>query len=191
MIRALIFDCFGVLYRDNLSMLYDAVPLESHPAMQDIIHATDHGFLSRDEYYEKIAELAGITTADVQKIEQRQHQRDESMIAYTQTFKPEYKIGLLSNIDSGSMEKLFPEPQRSELFDVFVISGDIGIAKPTLEIFEIAATRLGLRPEECVMIDDLPKNVDAAKQVGMHGILFTTQYNLEQELETLLGVQRA
>ena len=191
MIRALIFDCFGVLYRDNLSMLYDAVPTESHPAMQDIIHATDHGFLSRDEYYEKIAELAGISITDVKAIELRQHQRDESMIAYTQTFKPEYKIGLLSNIDSGTMAKLFPEPKRSELFDAFVISGDVGIVKPTLEIFEIAAHRLGLLPEECVMIDDLPKNVDAAKQVGMHGVLFTTQRNLEQRLGELLGEQHA
>ncbi len=186
MIRALIFDCFGVLYRDNLSMLYDAVPQQSHKDLQDIVRATDHGFLSREEYYENIAELAGKTIADIQAIEQRQHQRDESMIAFTQTFKPEYKIGLLSNIDVGTIDRLFPEPQRSELFDAFVVSGEVGITKPTLAIFEITAAQLGLAPEECVMIDDLPRNVDSARQVGMHGVLFTTQRNLTQELARLL-----
>lgn len=167
-------------------MLYDAVPQQSHKDLQDIVRATDHGFLSREEYYENIAELAGKTIADIQAIEQRQHQRDESMIAFTQTFKPEYKIGLLSNIDVGTIDRLFPEPQRSELFDAFVVSGEVGITKPTLAIFEITAAQLGLAPEECVMIDDLPRNVDSARQVGMHGVLFTTQRNLTQELARLL-----
>ena len=186
MIRALIFDCFGVLYRDNLSMLYEAVPESAHGALQDIIRATDHGFLTRQEYYEEIADLASATTQDIQAIEQCQHQRDEAMIAYTQTFKPHYKIGLLSNIDAHSMEHMFPEPQRSELFDVFVISGEVGLTKPTAEIFQLAAVRLGLAPDECVMIDDLPKNVEGARVAGLHSILFTSQQQLQRDLSALL-----
>lgn len=188
-IRAVIFDCFGVLYRDNLSMLYDAVPIENHQALQDIIHATDHGFLSRQEYYEDIALLAGLTATDIQAIEARQHSRDEDMIAFTQMFKPKYRIGLLSNIDVDTMEKLFPEPHRSELFDAFVMSGEIGMTKPTIEIFEYAALQLGVEPEECVMIDDIEKNVEGARMAGMQAIQFTSRQQLEAELR-LLGVER-
>ena len=186
MIRAVIFDCFGVLYRDNLSLLYDAVPAEKYQALQDIIHATDHGYLTRDEYYSQVSELAGNTPEDIKAIERRQHSRDEDMIQFTQTLKPDYKIGLLSNIDHDTMERMFPEPMRSELFDMFVISGDIGITKPAAEIFHIAAEKLGLRPEECVMIDDLEKNVTGALMAGMQAIQFISRGQLETELSKLL-----
>jgi HAD superfamily hydrolase (TIGR01509 family) len=186
-IKAIIFDCFGVLYRDNISMLYDQVALEHHEKLKDIIRATDYGFLSREEYYRDIADLAGKTPEDIQAVEKKQHSRDEAMIAYSQTFRPDYKIGMLSNIDVGTMDKLFPEPMRSELFDVFIISGEVGITKPSTEIFELAAARLSLRPEECIMVDDLIKNVESANMVGMHGVLFTSQKQLHNDLERILS----
>jgi HAD superfamily hydrolase (TIGR01509 family) len=185
MIRAVIFDCFGVLYRDNLSMLYDAVPSAMHQDLQDIIHATDYGYLTRDEYYAQVSELANKSLEDIKDIERRQHSRDEDMIQFTQTLKPKYKIGLLSNIDHDTMQRMFPEPMRSRLFDAFVISGEVGVAKPAAEIFYIAARNLGLQPEECVMVDDLEKNVIGARMTGMYAIQFTSRLQLEKELSML------
>jgi epoxide hydrolase-like predicted phosphatase len=154
--------------------------------MQDIIHATDHGFLTREEYYSKIAELSGKTPEAIREIESRQHERDPEMIAFTQTFKPAYKIGMVSNIDSGSMDKLFPHPEREQLFDVFVVSGEVGITKPQPEIYELTAARLGVEPEECVMIDDLPNNVAGAQLAGMKGLVFSSRRQLEKDLKVLL-----
>ncbi len=187
MIQAIIFDCFGVLYRDNISMLYDTVPTDKRQALKDIIHATDHGFIDRDEYYAAIAELGGITSDQVREIERRQHSRDDDMVAYSQTFKPAYRVGLLSNIDVGTMERLFPEPERSQLFDVFVMSGELGVTKPSVRIFEIAAERLGLAPDECVMIDDIPDNIEGARLAGMYGIVFASRQQLMRDIEALLG----
>lgn len=186
MIKALIFDCFGVLYRDNLSLLYDIVPLEKHQQMQDIIHATDHGMLSRDEYYQGIAAIAGKSIEAIAEIDHRQHSRDEAMIELVKRYKAEYKIGFLSNIDSDTIHRLFPEPERSELFDAFVVSGEVGLTKPSLELFELTATRLDVEPEECLMIDDIPNNIDGATTVGMKGICFSSRLQLVQELNTLL-----
>jgi HAD superfamily hydrolase (TIGR01509 family) len=191
MIRALIFDCFGVLYRDNISMLYDTVRPEQYQDMQDIIHATDYGLLTREEYYTQIAALAGKTPDEIRQIESKQHSRDDEMIAYAQTLKSKYKVALLSNIDPDTMQRLFPEPQRSELFDAFIISGEVGITKPSPEIFAIAARKLGVLPEECLMIDDLLKNVEGARMAGMQAVLFTTRRQLEQDLPSLLAEQHA
>jgi putative hydrolase of the HAD superfamily len=174
MIKAILFDCFGVLYRDNLSMLYDTVAPDLYDEMQDIIHATDHGFLTREEYYSKIAELSGKTPEAIREIESRQHERDPEMIAFTQTFKPAYKIGMVSN------------PEREQLFDVFVVSGEVGITKPQPEIYELTAARLGVEPEECVMIDDLPNNVAGAQLAGMKGLVFSSRRQLEKDLKVLL-----
>ena len=186
MIRALIFDCFGVLYRDNLSMLYDVVPPEKHQELQDIIHATDHGFLSRVDYYQQIAAITGKSTEEIMRIDHRQHSRDEAMIELLRHYKSVYKIGLLSNIDTDTINRLFPKTERSELFDAFVISGEVGMTKPTPELFELAAVKLAVDPEECVMIDDMPKNIDGATMVGMKGICFSSRSQLVGELEKLL-----
>ncbi|MGK2896355.1 MAG: HAD-IA family hydrolase [Candidatus Saccharimonadales bacterium] len=186
MIRAIIFDCFGVLYRDNLSMLYDTVTPERYRELQDIIHATDHGFFTREEYYQKVAELSGRTSEDIRAIEQRQHERDPEMIAYTQTFRPTYKVGVLSNIDVDSMAKLFPDAERNELFDAFVMSGAVGYTKPMPEIFELAAARLGVEPEECIMIDDIPLNIEGAQAAGMKGLVFSSRRQLALDLARVL-----
>jgi FMN phosphatase YigB (HAD superfamily) len=46
------------------------------------------------------------------------------------------------------------------------------MAKPDPAVYMMAAERLGLPPRECVFVDDLDTNVEAARQVGMVGILF-------------------
>lgn len=189
MIKALIFDCFGVLYRDNVSLLYEAVPVEKHQALQDIIRASDYGYLSREEYYQNVAELAGREAADIREIEKRQHTRDEQMIAYSQTFRPKYQVGLLSNIDSVTIRRYLPDIEQ--LFDRFIVSGDVGVTKPSQEIFELMAAKLGLHPEECLMIDDLPKNVEGAESVGMQAVLFTSRRQLEQDLATILAPEES
>jgi FMN phosphatase YigB (HAD superfamily) len=46
------------------------------------------------------------------------------------------------------------------------------MAKPETGIYTLAARRLGLEPGECVFVDDLDTNVEAARQVGMQAVLF-------------------
>ena len=53
-----------------------------------------------------------------------------------------------------------------ELFDVTVISGQVGVRKPSRRIYAIAADRLGLAPEQCVMVDDLEEALAEAVAPG-------------------------
>jgi epoxide hydrolase-like predicted phosphatase len=55
----------------------------------------------------------------------------------------------------------------AELFDGWVISGEVGIRKPDPAIYELAAERIGLPPEACVYVDDLPGNLKPARAMGM------------------------
>jgi putative hydrolase of the HAD superfamily len=186
MIRALIFDCFGVLYRQSADVLYDLMPPEKRQAWQDIVHACDHGFISRADYFEQIAELLGKNVDDIRQLEQREHTRNEPLFEYIKVLKQEYKIGLLSNIGNETMDRLFSKEERHELFDAFILSSEVGLIKPAREIFEVAANQLQVPVEECVMIDDLLKNVEGAQQAGMKALLFTTNGQLEQDLKRVL-----
>ncbi len=191
MIRALIFDCFGVLYRQSADALYDLMPADKRQAWQDITHACDHGFISRAEYFEQIAELIGKTADDIRALERHEHVRNEQLFEYIRSLKPKYKIGLLSNIGNETMDQLFSDEERHELFDAFVLSSEIGLIKPAHEIFEIAAQKLGVAVDECIMIDDLIKNVEGAQATGMKALLFTNNHQLQVDLETVLETENA
>lgn len=61
-----------------------------------------------------------------------------------------------------------------ELFDVSVISAQVGVRKPSREIYRIACARLGVAPDECLLVDDLEHNLVGAARLGITGILHRT-----------------
>jgi 2-haloacid dehalogenase len=68
------------------------------------------------------------------------------------------------------------------LFKDIVVSGDEKIIKPDRAIFDLLARRNGLKPKECVFIDDSAKNVDGARAAGWLVIHFTTPAALRPDL---------
>ena len=58
--------------------------------------------------------------------------------------------------------------------------------KPEPEIYMHLLERFGLRAQECVFVDDLQANVDAAKSVGLHSIRFQNATQCQLELDQLL-----
>jgi putative hydrolase of the HAD superfamily len=74
-----------------------------------------------------------------------------------------------------------------EVFDVVVDSAFVGTRKPEPEIYAITLERLGLPAEACVFLDDLELNVDAAREAGMHGIVYRDNARVLAELASLLG----
>ena len=83
-----------------------------------------------------------------------------------------HKLAILSNADISLRERLEADMGIHHLFDDIVCSAEVGMAKPEPEIFALSAERLGLEPRECVFVDDLDTNVEAARQVGMQAVLF-------------------
>jgi HAD superfamily hydrolase (TIGR01509 family) len=124
--------------------------------------------------------------ADFVEIEKGQYVRNEPLINFIRSQKPHYKIGLLSNVGEDFFESLFSAKEREELFDAAVLSNSVGVTKPSRAIYEIAAKKLGVLPEECIFIDDIPANVEGANAVGMTGILFTSNHQLDVDLRELL-----
>ena len=74
-----------------------------------------------------------------------------------------------------------------EVFHVVVDSASSGMRKPDPEIYALTLDRVGLPPQECVFLDDLEVNVQAAREHGMHGILFRDTARAIAELDSVLG----
>ena len=75
-----------------------------------------------------------------------------------------------------------------ELFDVTVISGQVGVRKPSRRIYAIAADRLGLAPEQCVMVDDLEHNLVGAARLGIRGIHHRTAADTVRAVREVLAL---
>jgi len=93
------------------------------------------------------------------------------------------KTSLLSNTEVPAME--FFLELKYEMFDAATFSCAEGFAKPQREIYEIAARKLGLQPDRCVMIDDKPEFVEGAREAGMQGIVYQSLEQAERDLATL------
>lgn len=66
-----------------------------------------------------------------------------------------------------------------------ILSCDVHTVKPYPPIYAYLLTRCGLIPEETVFVDDLEKNLDGAKQYGIHTILFHSREQVLDELSCL------
>ena len=95
-----------------------------------------------------------------------------------------YKVGLLSNMSKYGVEEMEKNGMKS-LFDVFVVSCEIGYQKPDKEAFVIFTEKLGVLPEEMVFIDDSPKSLSSAEEIGFYPILFNGYEELVTEFEKI------
>lgn len=91
------------------------------------------------------------------------------------------RTGLLSN----SWGNDYPRDGWDEMFDVVVISGEVGMRKPEPGIYLHTVSLLGVEPSECVFVDDLEHNIAAAVEVGMVGVHHMSYDATLQELEAL------
>ena len=70
--------------------------------------------------------------------------------------------------------------------DGMIVSGEEGVKKPDPRIFQLLLDRYNLRPEETVFFDDHIENIIAAREMGIHGILFKDAAQAERDLNLLV-----
>jgi 2-haloacid dehalogenase len=94
----------------------------------------------------------------------------------------------LSNMEPGPFRVRRARFEFMEWFDGHVISGLEGVAKPDRRIFEILLSRHGLHPQATVFIDDQARNVDAARDLGLIALQFSSAAQLRHDLQSLAVV---
>ena len=79
-------------------------------------------------------------------------------------------------------------PELDEVFEVVVDSAFVGSRKPERKIYDITLERLGgVKPQECVFVDDIDVNCEGARELGMHPVRFEETSRAIAEVEALLS----
>jgi putative hydrolase of the HAD superfamily len=95
---------------------------------------------------------------------------DDAMITLVRDLRA---AGLRTGMLSNSWGNKYPEDLVAEIFDVSVISGEVGIAKPDPAIYHLLLERLAIPAESVAFVDDIGHNVEAAQGVGIVSVLHT------------------
>jgi putative hydrolase of the HAD superfamily len=107
---------------------------------------------------------------------------------YFRRLRPRYKTGVLSNSFVGAREREQEAHGFAEMCDVIVYSHEVGCLKPDPQIYHLVCERLGVLPEEAVLLDDLVANVDGARAVGMRAVLFSDNRQAIADLNTEITI---
>lgn len=188
MIKAVVFDCFGVLVNDGwLPFKQKYFGHDSALAQEatDSNKAVDAGLISYDDFITQVAELAGIEK-HAAHTEIEQNPADTMLLDFIKNeLKPSYKIGMLSNAGADWLRDLL-SPDQLALFDATALSFELGMIKPEAGCYTTIADRLSVDPSECVFIDDQVRYCDGAVATGMRAIHFRDTASCINELTTLL-----
>ena len=85
-------------------------------------------------------------------------------------------IYVLSNA-SDAFYEYFPKFLPLDFFNGVFVSSNYLMLKPDVEIYKRFLKEYDLKPEECLFVDDMEVNVEAAKQAGMNAFRFNGNYD--------------
>lgn len=185
MIKALLFDCFGVLTDDGwLAFLrqYGGGPNDEH--LHYLNRQADLAQMSNNEFLSQVSHLTGVTVAEARRVINTPHHVNEDLVVLIKALKKHYKIGMISNVGSGHLSDILSEDVLS-LFDQITLSYQVGSLKPEPEIYEYALNALDVSAPEAIFIDDRQYNCDGAEAVGMKSIWYQDVTQLTKALQTL------
>ncbi|MFF4361200.1 HAD family hydrolase [Streptomyces sp. NPDC001604] len=145
--------------------------------MRDVWQAGSVGRISERDVHWEVAARLGLDAPQVEAFmadlwTDYLGTPNEELIAYVRGLRGRCRLGILSNSFVGARERETALYHFDELVEQIVYSHEIGIGKPDLRAYEAACASLDVRPENCLFIDDVAVNVEAAQAAGMQGHLF-------------------
>lgn len=194
-IKAVIFDVGGVLvdWRTPFQIFLNHFGLELDSALQiakDIIVEAELGKISVDEFCRRVMGKLGYKTEwpDLRKIMPEKFIPMEVTFKLLKEIKRQYRLVLLTNAEVGQIEAMDKLWHFKQFFELIIDSSVVKLRKPQPQIFLLVCKTLALKPEECLLLDDEMKNVDAAKKLGLKTVHFINPKTSVAEIKKILEI---
>jgi HAD superfamily hydrolase (TIGR01509 family) len=192
MIKAIIFDCFGVLAEDGWTPFKHKHILHDQKLIEEVARLgalSDRRVLTYEETIQAIAKLLDVDINELRAAVDKKKPNEELFELILNELKPHYKIGVMSNANYDVINELF-EMEQAALFDAHVLSYETKLLKPDRKMFELIAKRLDVAMDECLFVDDQEKHCISAREYGMEALHFTDNDDFIEKLpRKLSGMQ--
>ena len=124
-----------------------------------------------DTLFSKEADKKGFQISGKQVVKLLSGDIRKPMVDFLLSLKENYKLGCITNnIQNSKDDKVNHLNQASQvmkIFDHIIESSKVGLRKPDPNIYYMSCDALGVRPEECIYLDDLGINLKPARKIGM------------------------
>jgi epoxide hydrolase-like predicted phosphatase len=192
MIRAIIFDCFGVLVGKGFEATYRSAggdPVRDRAFIDDVLGQSNLGLITETEFRTAMAQQLKLSLATWQQAMREAEQPDTELLTYIKELRKTYKTAVLSNANTGVLEYRIGSDWLEASFDEVVVSAAVHMVKPDHRIYDYTLEKLGVSAAEAVFIDDREFFLGVARDLGMQTILFKHSDQLKADLEKLLASQ--
>ena len=179
-VTTIIIDMYGVVLEERTgnfgTYTYEHFPQSEHERLDRVFNEerlftkagygeiTSHDFLTRlgfaDPEYHMRDYIENYLTLD------------KRFISFAEKYYEQYEFVLLSTDVSEWSRYITKYYELDKYFKYKIVSGDVHCRKPDRKIYEIALARADKTAEECIFIDDSIANINSAKEMDIHTVLF-------------------
>jgi putative hydrolase of the HAD superfamily len=202
-VRNVIFDLGGVVFDwnpDHIVARVQPAP-QLRAALREALfgHADwrlfDRGTLTESELIDRLQRRIGATQQEVEVILDAVRdslvEKPETLELIRSLQRQGTPLYCLSNMPESIYTHLRERYNFWDVFSGIVISGQVQMMKPEPEVFRHLLETYNLHAEESVFIDDLPANIQSARQVGLHTVWFKDAAQCRRELAQIFARSRS
>ncbi len=192
--KTIIFDLGGVLLDWNPRYLYNEIfqeETEMEYFLSEICSPSWNAKMDANRSFEEgISELLPVFPEFAEQIrlyhtrwsDMLRGELSDSVDILRELKEAGFKLAGLSNWPREKYLMIKGQYQFLAWLDPLVISGEVGVAKPDPDIYQILLQKVGVPAGDCIFIDDMPENIRAAARQGFETIHFSSAENLRSEL---------
>lgn len=195
-IRAVVVDLGGVIFLPDTTDFWGSIAgqlgLPDSTVREALlrpadIEAANVGALSAEAYAESGSIRLGKPASAILDAIERVYSGtlNQPLVDYLRGLRAKTTVAALTN-NWSFLDRLLRRHDIADLFSVVVNSAEVGVCKPSEQVFYILLDRLNYRADEVVFIDDDLVNVNASRALGFAAIHFQTTGSALAQLETLL-----
>lgn len=191
-IEAIILDIGGVIWLPTDERLSDKWAVRcglDAEAFDSIVYRSEWGkeamlgTITHTQFWTNIGDALNLAGRELRELEADYWDGhwDSSLLDLCRTLQPQYQLGIISDAFTDARNKVRPWVS-TELFDVLVFSAEEGVCKPDPRIFRKALRELDVEPEAVLFVDDRIRNVEGAREFGIHAIQYQGYTQLLHDL---------
>ncbi len=177
-VRWIVFDAMGVIFKVGddtgrllIPMLRELVPALTKEQIYAAYIEASLGNLSAFDFWQRLG--LGEDYPQIQNAYLDQYLTlDELFKPVAKEMAESYRLAMLSNDLGEWSNHLRKRHGLDELFDEVIISADVGLRKPSEQIYKLLLQRTGALPGNCIFVDDSIENLKAAAKLGINTVLY-------------------
>ncbi len=195
-IKAIIFDNGGVVlkcaneeFRRDIIKNLGISREEYMEKLVPLFHKIDRGFITRKQFwistFKKLNRKFDPSSLNLLYTAHKKYFKvNQQVFSLAKKLKSKYIVAMLSNTLADHAKASY-EKGIYKHFSPCILSHQVRMRKPNKNIYRYTVKKLKLKPQECVFIDDLKRNMPAPKSIGINTILFRNYTQLKKDLKKL------